>query len=148
MMDMSSELGRTLARRLLALEAAASASLAHAHSNEAVRVCGKLQVSLTRFAGADGFTSLMRRALALARTEVPSIHHVEVKADGSLEGLEELVADLKDSGDVGTEAALAITTHLLGLLVMFVGMPITRRLVREAWPSVSLDEPHERIEAS
>ncbi len=93
-----------------------------------MRVCEKLRISLTRFAGADGFTSLLRRALALARAEVPALHGVQVKADGSLEGLEELAAD---AGSGGVEAAVAITTHLLGLLVTFVGEPITLRLVRE-----------------
>lgn len=105
--------------------------------HQAVRVCEKLRISLTRFAGADGFTSLLRRALALARSEVPVLHGMQVKADGSLEGLEELVADHSSRG---VEAAAAITTHLLGLLVTFIGEPLTLRLVREAWPDAALDE--------
>ena len=40
----------------------------------------------------------------------------------------------------GGEAAVAITAHLLGLLVTFIGEPLTLRLVREAWPDASLDE--------
>ena len=52
---------RTLAQRLLAVEAAAmSAGGPHAH--EAIRVCEKLRHSLSRFAGPDGFASLFRRA--------------------------------------------------------------------------------------
>ena len=42
--------------------------------------------------------------------------------------------------DGGAEAAVAITAHLLGLLVTFIGEPLTLRLVREAWPDASLDE--------
>ena len=99
-----------------------------------VRSCG---ISLTRFAGADGFASLLRRALALARAEVPSLQTVTVKPDGSLEGLEALAADATNAGP---EAAVAITAHLLGLLVTFIGEPLTLRLVREAWPDASLDE--------
>ena len=92
MIDTQAASLRDLARRLLDLEAASlSASQQHAH--EAVRVCEKLQVSLTRFAGADGFTSLLRRALALARVEIPSIQNIRVKADGSMEGLEAIAAD-------------------------------------------------------
>lgn len=132
---------RDLARRLLAVEAASqSASSSHAH--EAVSVCEKLRISLTRFAGADGFTSLMRRALALARAEVPSVASITVKADCSMEGLEELAADARKSGGRGNgeaEAVAAIMTHLLGLLVTFIGEPFTLRLVREAWPDISLD---------
>ena len=63
---------RDRARRLLAVEAA-NESTSHPRAHEAVRVCEKLRISLTRFAGADGFTSLLRRALALARAEVPAL---------------------------------------------------------------------------
>lgn len=121
---------RAWAERLLTMEAAIqSASDAHAH--EAVRVCEKLRISLTRFAGADGFTALLRRALALARAEVPLLQTVEVKADCRLEELEDLLAG---GGKAGTEAATAIIAHLLGLLVTFIGEPLTLRLTREAWP--------------
>ena len=127
---------RALAQRLLVAEAASQSS-SHSQSHEVARVCEKLRISLTRFAGADGFIALMRRALALARAEVPSLHEVQVKADGCVEGFETLGA--KASQD-GVNAAAAITAHLLGLLVTFVGEPITLKLVRDAWPEASLDE--------
>ena len=133
---------RHLARRLLAVEAA-SQSASQPHVHEAVRVCEKLRISLTRFAGADGFASLLRRALALARSEVPAVASITVKADCTMEGLEELTAAARKSGgggDGGAEAVAAITSHLLGLLVTFIGEPLTLRLVREAWPDASLDE--------
>jgi hypothetical protein len=38
----------------------------------------------------------------------------------------------------GTEAALTITAHLLGLLFIFVGESLTLRLVRDAWRDASL----------
>ena len=123
---------RELARRLLA-EEVASASASRPSVPEAVLVCDKLRVELTRFAGADGFSSLMRRALALAAAEVPSVQAVKLQADGSLEGFEELGAD---SGNPGSQAAVAITAHLLELLVTFIGEPLTLRLVGEAWPEV------------
>ena len=126
---------RDLARRLLA-EEVARPSKSRPHVSEAVRVCDKLRVALTRFAGADGFTSLIRRALFLAATEVPSVKNVKLGPDGSLEGFEKLAADADNSGP---EAAVAITTHLLGLLVTFIGEPLTLRLVREAWPDGALD---------
>ena len=127
---------RDLARRLLAVEAA-SQSADEPRVHGAVRVCEKLRISLTRFAGADGFTSLMRRALALARADVPSLQTVKLKPDGSLEGLEVLAVDVTNGGP---EAAVAITAHLLGLLKTFIGEPLTLRLVREAWPDGSWDE--------
>ncbi len=88
-MEMSSALSRDLARRLLAVEAASKIA-PNAHVHEAVRVCEKLRVSLTRFAGSDGFTLLLRRALTLARADDPLVETVKVKPDGSLEGLEAL----------------------------------------------------------
>ena len=135
-MDTPSPSIRDLARRLLAVEAA-SQSAANSRMNEAVRVCEKLRVCLIRFAGADGFTALLRRALALARVEVPSLHGITEKADGSMEGLEELATD---SPNLGSDAAVAITSHLLGLLVTLIGEPLTVRLVREAWPDTSWDK--------
>ena len=135
-MDTPSPSTRDLARRLLAVEAA-SQSAAEPRVHEAVRVCEKLRVSLTRFAGVDGFTALLRRALALARAEVPALHGITEKADGSLEGLEKVAADAGNSGVGGGDAAVAITAHLLWLLVTFIGEPLTVRLVREAWPDAS-----------
>jgi len=126
---------------VLAVEAADSPRKSHQH--EAVRVCEKLRVSLTRFAGTDGFASLLRRALTLARAEVPELQSVKVNPDGSLEGLEQLAAREWRPGsgwDGGAEAAVAITTHLLVLLVTFIGRPLTLRLLREAWPDAPLDE--------
>ena len=73
---------QALARRLLAVEAA-SQTAADPHVHEAVRVCEKLRISLTRFAGADGFTALLRRALALARAEVPALQSVTDQAGRS-----------------------------------------------------------------
>ena len=128
---------RDLALRLLALEAASNAPGARTH--EALRVCEKLRVSLTRFAGADGSASLLRRALALSRDKVPALHAVTLKPDGSLEGLEALAADATNGGP---EAAVAITTHMLALLQTFIGEPLTLRLVRLTWPEAKWDEPN------
>jgi hypothetical protein len=134
-MDPPSQSARALARRLLVLEAANQSEAESQH--EAARVFEKLRISLARFAGPDGFTTLLRRALALARKELPSLQRVEVKADGSLDGFEQVVADASNGG---TEAALTITAQLLGLLFIFVGESLTLRLVRDAWPDESLTE--------
>lgn len=120
---------RAWAQRLLALEAA-NPSAAGPDLPVAVRVSGKLQISLTGFVGADGFTALLRRALALARADVPSLQTVRVTADGRLEGIEAATADTGQNND----AASAITMHLLGLLVTFIGESLTLRLMRDAFP--------------
>jgi hypothetical protein len=132
-MDSLSPSMRDLARRLLA----ASRTASDPHVHEAVRVNEKLRITLTQFAGADGFASLMRRALALASAEVPSLQSVKVGADGRLEGFEGLATDAESDGG---EAAVAITAHLLALLATFIGEPLTLRLLLLSWPDTSLDQ--------
>jgi hypothetical protein len=141
-MDTPSSSMRDLARRLLAASQTASGSQVH----EAV-VIEKLRITLTKFAGSEGFASLLRRALVLASAEVPSLHSVKIGADGRLQGFEQIVAD-KGAGGAGDEAAVAITAHFLGLLATFIGEPLTLRLERAAWPGTLLDEEHPRTEAN
>lgn len=119
---------QALAQRLLTLEGRPHGATDD-DRGEAVRVLGHLGIALARFAGSDGFNSLVRRALALASADDPALGQVSVKANGSLEGLEQV------SGD----AVLAIIAQFLGLLVTFVGEPLTLGLVRDAWPDASLD---------
>ncbi|MGH7871720.1 MAG: hypothetical protein ACREQO_05820 [Candidatus Binatia bacterium] len=131
-----------MAERLLALEAA-SPTATDANMHEAARVCETLRISLIRFAGADGFTSLLRRALAVARSDVPALQSVKVTTEGRLEGLEDVFAN---AGKVNTEAALALIAHLLGLLATFIGESLTVRLVREGWPDILVDTNKRRSE--
>lgn len=124
---------RDLARRLLVLEAGQATKGKDTH--ESVRVLEKLRDSLGRFAGPEGFASLFRRALVLARADIPSIPNLRIGADGAIEGFEQLVTGA-DDGD----AAVAVTAHLLGLLTTFVGEQLTLRLVRDVWPDAALDQ--------
>ena len=130
-MDSPSASIRAWAQRLLAMETA-NKPISDADGHEMLRVLEKLRVSLTQFVGADGFTALLRRALALARSDFPSLQTAKVTPDGRLEGIEEPIDAKKD-----VEAATAITAHLLGLLVTFIGEPLTLRLMRDVWPDES-----------
>ena len=116
---------RDLARQLLALSKSTSGSV-----HQGVWVCEMLRMSVGRFAGADGFTALLRRALALAGAEFPLLRSVKLSPSGHLEGLE----------DVPAEAAVPLAAHLLELLVTFIGKPLTLRLLRDAWPESSLEQ--------
>jgi len=127
-MDASSPSIRDLLRRLRAV----SKTAADPHAHGAAGIIEQLRISLTRFAGAEGFASLLRRALTLASVDVASLHSVKVSADGRLEGIEQLAAETG-------EPVLAVATHLLELLVTFIGEPLTLRLAREAWADTSLD---------
>lgn len=137
---------RDLARQLLlATQAAASSP----HQISVSNVTDQLRVTVTRFAGADSFTSLLRRSLALASMEMPTLNSVTIGADGRLQGLED-VLNVRASGQIDTsaadDAAIAITTHLLSLLVTFIGLPFTVLLVRDAWPAVTPDSKQLRSE--
>ena len=117
---------RDLALRLLAYEDAAGKSSEPADS-AALRVCAKLRRPLITLAGVAGFLSLLSRALTLARAEAPSLNAVQVAADGSLHGLEDVrpQADAEQARDAG----IILITQLLGLLVRVVGEAMTLQLV-------------------
>ncbi len=100
--------------------------------------CEKLRLHLTTIMGSPGFRTLLLRTLALATREVPWLRAVRVKADGSLEGLEELQA--QHDRDTFLEGGVVLLAHLLGLLVAFIGGNLTVRLVREIWPKISLHD--------
>jgi hypothetical protein len=114
-----------LARRLLA----ASRTAADAPVHDAVAVCETLRNTLTKFAGAEGFASLLRRALALASAEAPALLSVKLGSNCHMEGLEH----------VTTEAAVVLAAHMLELLSTFVGEPLMLRLVSEGWPDEALE---------
>lgn len=133
---------QNLARRLIAFEAARDAT--DGPVGAAVRACEKFRVPLAKFAGVAGFRSLMGRAMALATAEVPWLDSVQVRADGSLEGFD---AAWGQQGAVqGAEAGAVVVAQLLGLLVTFIGAPLTLGLVRDAWPDAPVEETDRRTE--
>ena len=139
-MSMASPEIQDLARRLLAFEAAHHNS-PDAHVDVAVGVIEELRLHLVRFAGVDGFRSLLSRALTLAKAEVPWLNVVQVRADGSLEGFDGIEGsqENKAAGAAGEQAGTILVAHLLELLITFVGEPLTLRLVRDTWPDVSMN---------
>ncbi len=107
-----------------------------AQSPAAFHVCEKLRKHLATLMGNGGFRALHSRALTLASSEVAWLRGVHVKPDGSLEGWEELQAQL-DPDEI-FEGRVVLLAQLLGLLVAFIGEALTLRLVREVWPKVRL----------
>jgi hypothetical protein len=131
---------RSLASQLLALEAVnagagAERSGSRGGSAGVDSVCEKLRVQLTRFAGVEGFASLLRRALAIAREEVPALGAIKIGPGGILEGLEGLEQRESEAG------AVAIIANLLNLLAIFIGEALTWQLVREVWPELPASPP-------
>jgi hypothetical protein len=116
---------RELANRLVAFEAA-SESVFDADSDATCRVCEKLRRPLITLTGTAGFSSLLLRALTLAQREAPALNVVQVKADGSMEGLE---------GAAGV-ATPVLVAYLLSLLITFIGETLTLRLLHDIWPDL------------
>ena len=100
------------------------------------RVCEKLGLSLTKLAGPAGFRSLLSRALALAQEEVPWLTGVKVLDDGSFGGLRE--ARVKAEASAAERGESILVAQLIGLLIVFIGTPLTMQLLRQAWPHASI----------
>ena len=127
---------RHFAKRLTVYERRANTP-SEINTPPAFQVCEKLRTHLGTFMGAAGFRELLSCALPRAKTEIPWLGAVHVKADGALEGLEELNA--KRNPDELFEGGVVLVAQLLGLLVAFIGETLTLRFVREVWPEVPLD---------
>lgn len=95
----------------------------------------KLRPHLAALMGNIGFRALLARALALANADVPWLRAVHVNSDGSYEGFEELEAHV--DREEFFEGCVVLLSHLLGLLVAFIGEELTLRLVRQGWPKLS-----------
>jgi len=112
---------KELAQRLIALEEPGDRG---GGRNAAFRVLEKLRLLLTRFSGSDGFAALMRRAIALSRTENPSLEGCALGKDGSIASLEE----------ISVEAGLSLAAQLLDLMTTFIGEALTLSLLADIWP--------------
>jgi hypothetical protein len=82
--------------------------------------------------------------MALATAEVPWLNVVQVRADGSMEGFD--AARCQHGAIPGDEAGVVIVAQMLGLLVTFIGVSLTRGLVRDVWSDAILDETVRRAE--
>ena len=114
-----------LAERLVAFEKGAPI-LAAEDGLATCRVCEKLRRPLTQLVGTAGVSSLLQRALTLAKREAPALHGVQVLAEGRLAGLEEEAAG----------ASCVLIAHLIQLLMTFIGEGLTFRLLHDIWPEM------------
>jgi hypothetical protein len=117
---------RQLAKRLLDY-ASVAGKTSEPPDSAAFRVCERLRQPLVTLAGVAGARSLLSRALALAKAEAPGLSAVQVAADGSVTGLDELRLQL--NADQAREAGIILITQLLGLLIRVVGEAVTLKLV-------------------
>jgi hypothetical protein len=118
---------RDLAQRLISFEVAAG-NLSKAKIPAAFIVSEKLRHPLRTLVGTAGFRSLLMRALTLAKREAPILDGVQVKDDGSLEGL---TGEAMEAGEV-------LIAHFIGLLETFIGEVLTLRLLHGVWPDLPI----------
>jgi len=100
--------------------------------------CEKLRTSLSTLMGNGGFQALLSHAHNLAGTEVAWLRTLQLKADGTLEGLEEIQTQLNP--DELFEGRIVLLARMLGLLVAFIGERLTMGLVQGAWPKAPLND--------
>jgi hypothetical protein len=128
---------RKFAGRLLELETNNPGS-SQAESAGGFHAVEKIQPHLSHLMGSGGWRSLLSRAFALAGAEVRWLRAVQVRADGTLEGMEELRAQITPEDFL--EGEVVVLARLLGLLVAFIGETLTLRLLGEVWPNLSLND--------
>jgi hypothetical protein len=127
---------RDLARRFIARDGIGKKPGTRRGDFDAV---ARLRRPVSVLAGGSGFRSLLSRALVLASAEVRWLGEVHIKPDGSLErpgNMAEADREQIVKGEV------ALTGHLLGLLVTLIGEALTLRLLEDAWPEIRINDFH------
>lgn len=124
---------RDFSESLISYETSGNKS-AESKSPSAFHVSEKLRPHLAMMMGVSGFRALLSRALVLAQEEVRWLRAVHVKSDGTLEGLEELHAQVAPYDFV--EGRVVLLAQLLGLLAAFIGEKLMLQLVRDVWPDL------------
>lgn len=123
---------KQLARRLLAYEVASTKPSAP-ETPPAFHVFKKFHGPFAKLMGTTGFRALMARALGLAKAEVPWLGQLQIKDDGSVEGLDKLEGK---KAPVIAAGEVALVAQLVGLLMTFIGEELTMRLLHEIWPQL------------
>jgi hypothetical protein len=128
---------RNFAERLIAYETKGNKS-SGTTTPAAFPVCEKLRPHLATLMGNTGFRVLLSRALARAEADVPSLRAMQVKADGSLAGLDKL--EVQADPEELARGSVVLVAQLLGLLVAFIGENLMLRIVCDVWPKLALDD--------
>ena len=129
---------RQLALKALA-QRAGSVSGAGALAAAAQRAYDDLALVSTPLIGQVGVDALTGRTLYLAQRKYPWLVHTR-EPDQWTGPFAQIVFCLeRQDPALATEAAGAVLTTFTGLLVAFIGEPLTTRLLRKAWPDAFSD---------
>jgi hypothetical protein len=129
---------RQLALKVLAQHAGPAAG-AEALAVAARRAYDDLARVSAPLIGQVGVDALTGRALHLARRDYPWLVQT-LEPEQAEEPFTQLIVCLeRQDAAVATEAAGAVFATLTGLLVTFIGEPLTAGLLRQAWPDAFAD---------
>jgi hypothetical protein len=129
---------RELALKVLAQHAgsAAGAEALAAAARHAYDDLARVSAPLIGQVGVDALTG---RALHLVQREYPWLAHAREPEHAEGPFAQVIFGLEQQDPAVATEAAGAVFATLTGLLVTFIGEPLTARLLRQAWPDAFSD---------
>ena len=127
---------RRLSRCLIACEIQVNPASA-APVPSAFNICEQLRPQLAPLLGKVGFRALLSRALAVAAVDAAWLQALQVNANGSLEWVAD--AGAPPGTRTASEGGVILIAQLLGSLIAFIGESLTLRILREAWPKLSVD---------
>jgi len=129
---------RRLALKVLA-QHAGSAADAKALAAAARRAYADLARVSAPLIGQVGVEALTGRALHLVQREYPWLVQTREPEQGERPFTQVSACLERQDPAVAVEAAGAVFATLTGLLVTFIGEPLTARLLRQAWPDAFSD---------
>ena len=88
--------------------------------------------------GVMGFSAVLSRALAMAKTDSAWLRATHVEPDGRWGGLDKLQTTA-DASDI-LESSTVLLAEFVGLLVDLIGERLVLQLVRQAMPDVARDD--------
>jgi hypothetical protein len=129
---------RQLALKVLAQHAgsAADAEALAAAARRAYEDLARVSAPLIGQVGVDALTG---RAVHVAQREYPWLVGTREPVQGEGPFAQVIFCLERQNAGVATEAAGAVLATLTGLLVTFIGEPLTTGLLRKAWPDVFSD---------
>jgi hypothetical protein len=124
---------RQLALKVLAHHAGANAG-SEAVGAAALRVYDQLARVSAQLIGHAGVDALTGRALHLAQQEYPWLVYTRELEPPEAPFSQIVVCLKRQDPAVASEAAAAVFGTITGLLVTFIGEPLTMQLLRKTWP--------------
>jgi hypothetical protein len=97
--------------------------------------------------GQAGVDALAGRAVHLAQRDYPWLVDTREPEQGEGPFVRVIFCLERQDPEVAAEAAGAMFAIFMGLLVTFIGEPLTSRLLRKAWPDAFSDAGTEEAEA-